>query len=88
VQGQVETVVVVEPLTVAVKVCTCPASTVAATGIAETVTTFALELPQPDMAIATPAAQIAKIEFLAVRQLMDEISLTESPRKFPAAFAS
>jgi hypothetical protein len=40
------------------------------------------------MAIATPAAQMAKIEFLAVRQLMDEISLIESPRKSPAAFAS
>jgi len=40
------------------------------------------------MAIATPAEQIAKIEFLAVRQLMDEVSLIESPRKFPAAFPS
>jgi hypothetical protein len=84
VQGQLETVVVVDPPTVAVKVCTCPAITVTWPGTTDTVTTFALELPHPDIASAAPAAHIANIEFLAIRQLMDEISLMNSPRKVSA----
>jgi hypothetical protein len=84
VQGQLVTVVVVEPPTVAVKVATCPASTVNAVGDTVTVTTLALELPQPDITSAAPAAHTAKIEFLAIRQLMDEISLVNSPREFRA----
>jgi hypothetical protein len=55
-------------------------------GVTDTVTTFALELPHPDIAIAAQAAHPAKIEFLAVRQLMDEISPVNSPRKLPAGF--
>jgi hypothetical protein len=86
VQGQLVTVVFVDPFTVAVKVCTCPAITVTALGDTETVTTFTLELPHPDIAIAAPAAHTAKIEFLAIRQLMNEISLINSPRKLPAGF--
>jgi len=43
-------------------------------GTTETVTTFALELPHPDITIAAPAAHTAKIEFLVIRQLMDDIS--------------
>jgi hypothetical protein len=78
------TVSVVDPFTVAVKVCTCPAITLIALGVTETVTTFALELPHPDITIAAPAAHPAKIAFLVIRQLMDEISLVNSPRKFPA----
>jgi hypothetical protein len=78
------TVSVVDPPTVAVKFSTCPATTVTALGVTDTVTTFALELPQPDITIAVPAAHTAKIEFLAIRQLMDEISLVKSPRKFSA----
>jgi hypothetical protein len=83
VQGQLVTVVLVEPLTVAVKVCTCPAITVAADGVATMVTTFALELPHPEITIAAPAAHIPKIAFIAVRQLMDEFSLMNSPRALP-----
>jgi hypothetical protein len=78
------TVRVVDPPTVAVKFCTCPATTVIAVGVTDTVTTFALELPHPDITIAAPAAHTAKIEFLAIRQLMDEISPVKSPRKFAA----
>jgi hypothetical protein len=55
-------------------------------GVTVTVTTFALELPQPDIASAAPAANTANIAFLAIRQLMDEISLMNSPRKSPAGF--
>jgi hypothetical protein len=84
VQGQVETVVVVEPPTVAVKDCTCPAITVTWLGATDTVTTFALELPHPDIANDAPATHIANIEFLAIRQLMDEVSLMNSPREFSA----
>jgi hypothetical protein len=76
----------VDPPTAAVKFATCPATTVSALGVTDTVTTFALELPHPDITIAAPAAHIAKIEFLAIRQLMDEISLMNSPRKSPAGF--
>jgi hypothetical protein len=83
VQGQVVTVVLVEPPTVAVKVCTCPAITTADVGVTVTVTTFALELPHPDITTAAPAAQIPKIAFIAVRQLMDEFSLMNSPRELP-----
>ena len=75
-----------DPPTVAVKFATCPATTVTALGVTDTVTTFALELPHPDIAIAAPAAHIAKIEFLAIRQLMGEISLVNSPRKLSAGF--
>jgi hypothetical protein len=57
---------------------------VIAPGVTETVTTFALELPHPDITIAAPAAHAAKIAFLVIRQVMDEISLVNSPRKFPA----
>ena len=78
------TVSVVEPPTLAVKFATCPATTGTAAGVTDTVTTFALELPHPDITIAAPAAHIAKIEFLAIRQLMDEIPLVKSPRKFSA----
>jgi hypothetical protein len=78
--------VVVDPPTVAVNVCTCPAITVTALGVTDTVTTFALELPHPDIASAPPAAHTANIAFLAIRQLMDEISLMNSPHKFPAGF--
>jgi hypothetical protein len=55
-------------------------------GTTETVTTFALELPQPDMTIAAAAAHSAKIEFIVIRQLMDDISPVNSPRKLPAGF--
>jgi hypothetical protein len=55
-------------------------------GVTVTVTTFALELPHPDIASAAPTAHTAKAAFLAIRQLMDEISLMNSPRKFPAGF--
>jgi len=78
------TVNVVDPPTVAVKFSTCPATTVTALGDTDTVTTFALELPHPDITIAASTAHIAKIEFLAIRQLMDEISLVKSPRKLSA----
>jgi hypothetical protein len=78
------TVSVVDPPTVAVKFATCPATTGTVAGVTDTVTTFALELPHPDITIAAPAAPIAKIEFLAIRQLMDEISLVKSPRKLSA----
>jgi len=78
------TVRVVDPPTVAVKFCTCPATTVTALGVTDTVTTLALELPHPDITIAAPVAQTARIEFLAIRQLMDEISLISSPRELPA----
>jgi hypothetical protein len=74
----------VDPPTLAVKFSTCPATTVTAVGVTDTVTTFALELPHPDITIAAPAAHIAKIEFLAIRQLMGEISLVNSPRTIPA----
>jgi hypothetical protein len=84
VQFHVDTVVVVDPPTTAVNVCTCPAITVTALGVTVTVTTFAPELPHPAIANAAPAAHIANIEFLAIRQLMDEISLMNSPREFPA----
>jgi hypothetical protein len=84
VQGQLVTVVVVDPPTTAVKVCTCPAITVTELGVTVTVTTFALELPHPEIASAAPAPHTANIAFLVVRQLMDDISLTNSPRKFPA----
>jgi hypothetical protein len=77
------TVSVVDPPTVAVKFSTWPATTVTALGVTVTVTTFALELPQPDITTAAPAAQIPKIAFIAVRQLMDEISLMNSPRALP-----
>jgi hypothetical protein len=80
------TVRVVDPPTVAVKFSTCPATTVTAVGVTDTVTTFALELPHPDITIAAPAAHIARIEFLVIRQLMDEISFINSPRNFPAGF--
>ena len=73
-----------DPPTAAVKFATCPATTVTAPGDTDTVTTFALELPHPDITIAAPAAPIGKIEFLAIRQLMDEISLVKSPRKLSA----
>jgi hypothetical protein len=53
-------------------------------GTTETVTTFALELLHPDIAIATPAAHTARIEFLVIRQLMDDISPVKSPRKVSA----
>ena len=79
------TVSVADPPTVAVKFSTCPATTVIAPGETDTVTTFAFELlPQPDITIAAPAAHTAKIEFLAIRQLMDDISLVNSPRKLSA----
>jgi hypothetical protein len=78
----------VDPPTVAVKFCTCPATTVTATGATVTVTTFAFELlPHPDMAIAAPAAHSVKIEFLAIRQLIDDISPMNSSRK-PSASLS
>jgi hypothetical protein len=77
------TVNVVAPPTVAVKFSTWPATTVTALGVTVTVTTFALELPQPDITTAAPAAQIPKIAFIAVRQLMDEFSLMNSPRALP-----
>jgi hypothetical protein len=80
------TVSVVDPPTAAVKFSTCPATTVTALGVTDTVTTFALELPHPDITIAAPAAHIAKIEFLAIRQLMGEIPLVNSPRKLSAGF--
>jgi hypothetical protein len=57
---------------------------VTSVGVTDTVTTFALELPHPDITIAAPAAHTARIEFLAVRQLMDEISLIDSPPKLSA----
>ncbi|HXH68424.1 MAG TPA: hypothetical protein VNI81_14565, partial [Candidatus Limnocylindrales bacterium] len=51
-------------------------------------TTLALELlPHPDITIAAPAAHTAKIEFLAIRQLMDDISPVKSPRKLFAGLA-
>jgi hypothetical protein len=78
------TVSVVDPPTVAVKFATCPATTGTAPGVTDTVTTFAVELPHPDITIAAQAAPAAKIAFLAIRQLMDEISLMNSPRKFSA----
>jgi hypothetical protein len=80
------TVSVVDPPTVAVKFVTCPATTVIALGVTDTVTTFAVELPHPDITIAAPAAHTARIKFLAIRQLMDEISLINSPRKLSAGF--
>ena len=75
------------------KFCTCPATTVTALGVTDTVTTFALELPHPDITIAAPAAHIAKIEFLAIRQLMGEISLVNFTAEtlrgfFPSYLAS
>jgi hypothetical protein len=72
VQGQLVTVVVVDPPTTAVNVCTCPAITVTELGVTVTVTTFALELPHPDIASTAPAAHTANIAFLVVRQLMDK----------------
>jgi len=57
--------------------------TVTAAGVTVTVTTFALELPQPDITTAAPAAHIPKIAFIALRQLMDEFSLMNSPRALP-----
>jgi hypothetical protein len=84
VHGQAVTVVVVDPLTVAVNVCTCPVSTVTELGATVTVTTFTLELPHPDITIAAAAAHTARIEFLVVRQLMDRISLIDSPPKLSA----
>jgi hypothetical protein len=41
-------------------------------GVTVTVTTFALELPHPDIASTAPAAHTANIAFLVVRQLMDK----------------
>jgi hypothetical protein len=86
------TVTVADPPTVAVKFVTCPATTVIAVGVTDTVTTFTLELPHPDIAIAAPVAHTAKIEFLAIRQLMDEspslIHRGNSPRAFPSYRAS
>jgi hypothetical protein len=64
------TVSVVDPPTVAARFSTCPATAVTVLGDTVTVTTFALELPQPDMTSAAPAAQTAKTAFLAIRQLM------------------
>jgi hypothetical protein len=55
-------------------------------GTTETVTTFTLELPHPDKTIAATAAHTAKIEFLVIRQLMDDISPVNSPRKLSAGF--
>src|SRR5258707_49424 len=80
------TVSVVDPPSVSVKFATCLATAGTSPAVTETVTTFALELPHPDITIAAPAAPIAKIEFLAIRQLMDEISLVKSPRKLSAGF--
>jgi hypothetical protein len=57
-------------------------------GATVTLTTFALELPHPEIASAAPAAHTVNIAFLVVRQLMDDIPLMNSPREFPAAFPS
>jgi hypothetical protein len=82
------TVSVVDPPTVAPKFCTWPATTVTPDGDTVTVTTFAFVLlPQPDNAMAASAAHTAKIEFLAIRQLMDEISPVKSPRELAAGLA-
>jgi hypothetical protein len=76
------TVRVVDPPTTAVRFSTCPARTLIPPPDTVTVTTFAFELlPQPDNAKTATAAHTAKIEFLVIRQLMDDISPVNSPRK-------
>jgi hypothetical protein len=71
-------VVVVEPVTVDVNVCTVPAITVAAVGDTVSMTVFAPDPPHPFWNIAPASASIAAV--LIVRNFMNHISLVKSAR--------
>jgi hypothetical protein len=71
-------VVVVEPVTVDVNVCTVPAITVAAVGDTVSMTVFAPDPPHPFWNIAPASASIAAV--LIVRNFMNHISLVSSAR--------
>jgi len=77
VQAHVE-VVVVEPATVAVKVDTVPAITVAIGGNTVTVTVFAPEPPQP-LCKVNAAASISIAAVCILTNFITPISLTFSP---------
>ncbi|HUI53038.1 MAG TPA: hypothetical protein VLX60_14735, partial [Terriglobales bacterium] len=82
---QFVTVVTVEPPTVAVNVCTCPAITPATLGETVTVITFALELPHPEIHRASPAQAIS-IAFFALHHFMDPHLLAHDHRNSPWTF--
>ena len=70
-------VVVVEPVTVAEKVCTVPAITIAVLGDTVTATVLGLELPHPLCHNIIPASVSIAAVFI-VRHFMNDISLTRA----------
>jgi hypothetical protein len=84
VHGQFATVVVVLPPTVAVKVCICPAITIAEAGLTVTVITFTLlELLQPPKRTAVHA-NATTTQFRILRHTITHFSPIAVPRVSPA----
>ncbi len=84
-QFQVETVVVVLPPTVAVKVATCPAITVSDAGVTVTVITLALELLHP-FSTRIALHKIPSAMYWIVRNFITDISPKMGAAGIPRTF--